>query len=73
MKQCLLTRLFLNWLPMLLLLVFGFFLRQMQGNGGSLGFGRSKAKLLTEKHGKVFLGNVAGVDDQRGTRGSCSI
>ena len=47
--------LFLNWLPMLLFIgVWIFFMRQMQGKGGgSLGFGRSKAKLLTEKHGKV--------------------
>ena len=45
--------LFLNWLPMLLFIGVWIFMRQMQGKGGgSLGFGRSKAKLLTEKHGK---------------------
>ena len=41
-------------------------MRQMQGKGGgSLGFGRSKAKLLTEKHGKVTFNDVAGVDEAK--------
>ncbi len=41
-------------------------MRQMQGKGGgSLGFGRSKAKLLTEKHGKVTFKDVAGVDEAK--------
>ncbi len=59
--------LFLNWLPMLLFIgVWIFFMRQMQGKGGgSLGFGRSKAKLLTEKHGKVTFSDVAGVDEAK--------
>ena len=59
--------LFLNWLPMLLFIgVWIFFMRQMQGKGGgSLGFGRSKAKLLTEKHGKVTFNDVAGVDEAK--------
>tara|TARA_X000000950_G_scaffold215407_1_gene259290 strand:+ start:2799 stop:4724 length:1926 start_codon:yes stop_codon:yes gene_type:complete len=59
--------LFLNWLPMLLFIgVWIFFMRQMQGKGGgSLGFGRSKAKLLTEKHGKVTFNEVAGVDEAK--------
>ncbi|OUU61339.1 MAG: cell division protein FtsH [Alphaproteobacteria bacterium TMED62] len=59
--------LFLNWLPMLLFIgVWIFFMRQMQGKGGgSLGFGRSKAKLLTEKHGKVTFKDVAGVDEAK--------
>jgi cell division protease FtsH len=59
--------LFLNWLPMLLFIgVWIFFMRQMQGKGGgSLGFGRSKAKLLTEKQGKVTFKDVAGVDEAK--------
>ncbi len=59
--------LFLNWLPMLLFIgVWIFFMRQMQGKGGgSLGFGRSKAKLLTEKHGKVTFKDVAGIDEAK--------
>ena len=45
----------LSWFPMLLLIgVWIFFMRQMQGGkGGAMGFGRSKAKLLTEAQGKV--------------------
>ena len=38
-----------SWFPMLLLVQFGFFMRQMQGGkGGAMGFGRSKAKLMTK-------------------------
>ena len=45
----------LSWFPMLLLIgVWIFFMRQMQsGSGKAMGFGKSKAKLLTEKHGKI--------------------
>ena len=59
--------LFLNWLPMLLFIgIWIFFMRQMQGGGGrTLGFGRSKAKLLTEKQGKVTFKDVAGVDEAK--------
>ena len=47
----------LSWFPMLLLIgVWIFFMRQMQGGkGGAMGFGRSKAKLLSEARGKVTL------------------
>ena len=47
----------LSWFPMLLLIgVWVFFMRQMQGGkGGAMGFGRSKAKLLNEAQGKVTL------------------
>ena len=47
----------LSWFPMLLLIgVWIFFMRQMQGGrGGAMGFGRSKAKLLSESRGKVTL------------------
>ncbi|PPJ45675.1 ATP-dependent metallopeptidase FtsH/Yme1/Tma family protein [Rhizobium sp. KAs_5_22] len=63
---------FLNWigtlLPMLLILgVWLFFMRQMQGGGrgGAMGFGKSKAKLLTEAHGRVTFEDVAGVDEAK--------
>ncbi len=56
-------------LPFLLILGIAFFvLRQMQkggGAGGAMGFGKSKAKLLTEKHGKVTFEDVAGIDEAR--------
>ncbi|MDI1296506.1 MAG: ATP-dependent zinc metalloprotease FtsH [bacterium] len=56
-------------LPFLLILGIAFFvLRQMQkggGAGGAMGFGKSKAKLLTEKHGKVTFQDVAGIDEAR--------
>ncbi len=57
----------LNWLPMLLFIgVWIFFMRQMQGGkGGAMGFGKSKARLLTEKQGKVTFEDVAGVDEAK--------
>ncbi len=55
------------WLPTLLLIgVWIFFIRQMQaGSGKAMGFGKSKAKLLTEKHGRVTFEDVAGVDEAK--------
>ncbi len=57
----------LNWLPMLLLIgVWVFFLRQMQSGGGkAMGFGKSRAKLLTERSGRVTFEDVAGVDEAK--------
>ena len=57
----------LSWFPMLLLIgVWIFFMRQMQGGkGGAMGFGRSKAKLLTEAHGRVTFEDVAGVEEAK--------
>lgn len=56
-------------LPFLLILGIAFIvLRQMQKGGGAsgaMGFGKSKAKLLTEKHGKVTFDDVAGIDEAR--------
>ena len=55
-------------LPFLLILGIAFFvMRQMQKNAGSgaMGFGKSKAKLLTEKHGRVTFDDVAGIDEAR--------
>jgi len=56
-----------SWFPMFLILaVWIFFMRQMQGTGGkALGFGKSKAKLLTETHGRVTFEDVAGVDEAK--------
>jgi cell division protease FtsH len=55
------------WLPMLV--IFGiwiFFLNRMQGGGrGAMGFGKSKAKLLTERAGKVTFDEVAGIDEAK--------
>ncbi|MBK0399353.1 ATP-dependent zinc metalloprotease FtsH [Limibaculum sp. M0105] len=55
------------WLPMLI--IFGiwiFFLNRMQGGGrGAMGFGKSRAKLLTERTGKVTFDDVAGIDEAK--------
>ena len=57
----------LSWFPMLLLIaVWIFFMRQMQGGrGGAMGFGRSKAKLMNEVKGKVTFNDVAGVEEAK--------
>jgi len=57
----------LSWFPMLLLIgVWIFFMRQMQGGrGGAMGFGKSKAKLLSEARGKVTFNDVAGIDEAK--------
>ena len=56
-----------SWFPMLLLIgVWIFFMRQMQSGGGkAMGFGKSRARLLTEKHGRVTFGDVAGIDEAK--------
>ena len=57
----------LSWFPMLLLIaVWIFFMRQMQGGkGGAMGFGRSKAKMMNEMKGKVTFNDVAGVEEAK--------
>ena len=68
MKACRpLVGIFVNWFPMLLLIgVWVFFLRQMQSGGGkAMGFGKSRAKLLTERQGRVTFEDVAGVDEAK--------
>jgi cell division protease FtsH len=59
--------LLLNWFP--IILIFGawiFMSRQMQnGAGRAMGFGKSKAKLLTEAHGRVTFEDVAGIDEAK--------
>jgi len=56
------------WLPFLLLIgVWIYFMNRMQGGGkgGAMGFGKSKAKLLTEKQGRVTFDDVAGIDEAK--------
>jgi len=62
-----LVAIIVNWFPMLLLIgVWIFFLRQMQAGGGkAMGFGKSRAKLLTERQGRVTFEDVAGVDEAK--------
>ncbi len=57
----------LSWFPMLLLIgVWVFFMRQMQSGGGkAMGFGKSKAKLLNETHGRITFEDVAGIDEAK--------
>jgi len=57
----------INWFPMLLLIgVWIFFMRQMQSGGGkAMGFGKSRARLLTEKTGRVTFEDVAGIDEAK--------
>ncbi len=59
---------FLNWFPMLLLIgVWIFFMRQMQsrGGGGAMGFGKSRARMLTEHQGRVTFSDVAGIEEAK--------
>ncbi|NCP25318.1 MAG: ATP-dependent metallopeptidase FtsH/Yme1/Tma family protein [Erythrobacter sp.] len=64
-----LTYILIQSLPFILILGIAFFaLRQVQkggGAGGAMGFGKSKAKLLTERQGKVTFDDVAGIDEAR--------
>ncbi len=66
-SDSLLANALIYWLPMVVLIgVWIFFIRQMQaGSGKAMGFGKSKAKLLTERHGRVTFEDVAGVDEAK--------
>ena len=67
-QESFLLHVFINWFPMLLLIgVWIFFMRQMQGGGGrgAMSFGRSKAKLLGEDQVKVTFADVAGVEEAK--------
>ena len=58
----------LSLLPFALLIgVWIYFMNRMQGGGkgGAMGFGKSKAKMLTEKHGRVTFDDVAGIDEAK--------
>ena len=64
-----LTQIFISWFPFLLLIgVWIFFMRQMQGGGagkGAMSFGKNKAKLMGEDQVKVTFNDVAGVDEAK--------
>ncbi|MBU2865590.1 ATP-dependent zinc metalloprotease FtsH [Pacificibacter marinus] len=67
-KQSGLTSLLITFLPFILIIgVWIFFMNRMQGGGkgGAMGFGKSKAKLLTEKAGRVTFDDVAGIDEAK--------
>ena len=57
----------ISWFPMLLLIgVWIFFMRQMQSGGGrAMGFGKSKARMLTERSGRITFEDVAGIDEAK--------
>ena len=57
----------LSWFPMLLLIgVWVFFMRQMQGGkGGAMGFGKSKARLLSESRVRITFNDIAGIDEAK--------
>ncbi|MFD1007798.1 ATP-dependent zinc metalloprotease FtsH [Oceanisphaera ostreae] len=68
-EPSLLTSIFISWFPMLLLIgVWVFFMRQMQGGGGGKGamsFGKSKARLMGEDQIKTTFADVAGCDEAK--------
>ena len=67
-EQGFFTQLFISWFPMLLLIgVWMFFMRQMQGGGkgGAFSFGKSKARLLDDAKDRVMFTDVAGCDEAK--------
>lgn len=67
-EPSLLASIFISWFPMLLLIgVWIFFMRQMQGGGGkgAMSFGKSKARMLTEDQIKTTFADVAGCDEAK--------
>jgi cell division protease FtsH len=68
-KQGLLMQIFISWFPMLLLIgIWIFFLRQMQGGGagrGAMSFGKSRARMMSEDQIKITFADVAGVDEAK--------
>ncbi len=67
-EQSFLTQLFISWFPMLLLIgVWIFFMRQMQGGkgGGAFSFGKSKARMLDDTKERVTFADVAGCDEAK--------
>ena len=63
----LLTSMFINWLPLIIIIaLFIFFMRQLQvGGGKAMAFGKSRARLLTENKNRVTFKDVAGVDEAK--------
>jgi cell division protease FtsH len=67
-EQSFLAQIFISWFPMLLLIgVWIFFMRQMQGGGrgGAFSFGKSKAKMLDESNNTITFADVAGCDEAK--------
>jgi cell division protease FtsH len=70
-EQSFLAQVFISWFPMLLLIgVWIFFMRQMQGGGrgGAFSFGKSKAKMLDEANNSITFADVAGLRRSQGGR-----
>lgn len=67
-EQSLLGTIFISWVPMILLIgVWIFFMRQMQGGGGkgAMSFGKSKARMMSEDQIKTTFSDVAGCDEAK--------
>ena len=67
-KDSWLMTIFVSWFPMLLLIgVWIFFMRQMQGGGkgGALSFGKTRARMLEQGQNKVTFADVAGIDEAK--------
>lgn len=67
-EQSFLASIFISWFPMILLIgVWIFFMRQMQGGGGkgAMSFGKSKARLMSEDQIKTTFADVAGCDEAK--------
>jgi cell division protease FtsH len=67
-EQSFLAQVFISWFPMLLLIgVWVFFMRQMQGGGrgGAFSFGKSKARMLDESNNTITFADVAGCDEAK--------
>ena len=68
-EQSIWLQIFISWFPMVLLVaVWVYLMRQMQGGGGgrgALGFGKSKARMLTEEQNKTTFEDVAGVEEAK--------
>jgi cell division protease FtsH len=67
-EQSFLTQIFISWFPMLLLIgVWIFFMRQMQGGGrgGAFSFGKSRARMLDENNNSITFADVAGCEEAK--------
>ena len=66
MESSMLGSFLLSWLPFIVLIgIWVFFMRKMQGGGGAMGFGKSKAKLLNEMSGRVTFDDVTGIEEAK--------
>ena len=67
-EQSFLSQIFISWFPMIMLIgVWIFFMRQMQGGGGkgAFSFGKSKARMIDEKNNTITFSDVAGCDEAK--------